>query len=181
MSPTLTISESLFARLQAHAVAFVDTPETVIGRALDALDGSKGRPTPPAVSGPREFNPEVPPTLALSALRKATIGGVALQKSETTWAGLMHACVREAAKKGLTPHQIVDLLFIPCVVGQKEDKGYTYIRGADVSVQGQAIHRAWKQINELARAVGLTLTVEFTWQSNEKAAMPNVTGIFRVN
>jgi len=180
VSPTISISEGLFGRLQQHAVAFVDTPETVISRALDALEaGTDVSPRP--TGGYRDFNPASPPNLAFTTVKKITLGEVTFKKGETYWNPLMFTCVREAAKKGLSPSQIGALMVVPHVVGKKEDNGYVFIEEAGVSVQGQASNGAWKQAHHLVVALQIPLVVEFVWQNNEKAAHPNVTGTFKVN
>ncbi len=180
MSPTLNISDSLFVRLQGHAVAFIDTPETVIARALDALEALKGTSSP-SINGPREFNPAAPPNLAFTTPKKIALSGGTFSKGDTYWNTLMFACIEEAAKKGLSSDQIDQLMVVPHVIGKKEDNGYVFIQEAGVSVQGQASNGAWKQAHHIAAALKLAVTVEFTWQNNEKAAMPNVTGTFKLN
>jgi hypothetical protein len=167
----------LFARLQAHGVAFIDTPETVIARALDALEAGREMPSN---SGPRDFNPAAPPNLAFTTPKRITLRDVTFKKGDTYWNTLMFACVKEAAKEGLSPDQIGRLMVVPHVVGKKADNGYVFIQEAGVSVQGQASNGAWKQAHHIAANLKLPVTVEFTWQNNEKAAMPNVTGTFEV-
>src|SRR5690606_28390898 len=46
--PNISLSLSAFERLQRHAKPFVDTPESVILRALDALEQQTGQPVPDA-------------------------------------------------------------------------------------------------------------------------------------
>ena len=180
MSPTLSISEGLFGRLQQHAVAFVDTPETVIARALDALE-SKNEPEPKPADGPRSFDPASPPNLAFTTVKKITLDGKTLTKGETYWNPLMFICVRLAASKGLPPQQIGDLMVVPHVVGEKTNDGYVFIHEAGVSVQGQASNGAWKQAHHIATSLNIPLAVDFVWQNNEKSALPNVSGRFEVN
>ena len=42
--PEITIEETTFARLQSHAEVVVDSTDTVVNRALDALEGHSGDP-----------------------------------------------------------------------------------------------------------------------------------------
>ncbi|MBA3812501.1 MAG: hypothetical protein H0X27_12825 [Caulobacteraceae bacterium] len=179
MSPAISISEGLFGRLQQHAVALVDSPETVISRALDALEAGSHAPPTQRV-GPRAFNPASPPNLAFTTVRKITLDGITFKKGETYWNPLMFACLRAAAKKGLSPTEIGALMVVPHVVGKKEDNGYVFIQEAGVSVQGQASNGAWKQAHHIASALGVPLVVEFVWQNNEKAALANIAGSFRL-
>jgi hypothetical protein len=180
MSPNISVSESLFARLQQHAVAFVDTPETVIARALDTLE--TGEPiAAPAGGKPRSFNPASPPNLAFTTPRKITLNGATFAKGETYWNTLMFAAIKAAAAKGCSPQQIVKMMEVPHALGKKEDNGYVFIEEAGISVQGQTSNGAWKQSNRIAEELKIPLHVEFIWQNTEKAAMPNAAGVFDVN
>lgn len=180
MAPTISVSESLFSRLQQQATAFVDTPETVISRALDALE-AKAPEAPLTSAGPREFNGASPPNLAFTTVKRVLLGGMTFPKGETYWNPLMFACVREAAKQGLSPAEIASLMVVPHTVGKKEDNGYVFIQEAGVSVQGQASNGAWKQAHHIAAALKISLEVEFVWQNVDKAAHPNAMGIFKVS
>jgi hypothetical protein len=179
MSPTIVLSDGLYRRLQSHAEPFTDSPESVIARAIDALEAGLRGPLPP-VGGPREFNPASPPNLSFTTPKTITLCGVTFKKGETYWNPLMFACIREAAKTGLTPNEIGELIVVPFVSGKKDDNGYVFIADAGVSVQGQTANGAWKQAHHIALKLGLSVSVEFTWQNNDKAAMPNVTGVFNV-
>jgi hypothetical protein len=180
MAPTITVSDGLFDRLKAHAEPFIDTPESVISRALDAMEMGKVAPSTPRV-GPREFNPASPPNLAFTTPKTITLCGMTFKKGETYWNPLMFACIKEAAKKGLSPSQIGKLMIVPHANGKKDDNGYVFIPEAGISVQGQAANGAWKQAQHIAAELQLPLVVEFTWQNNDKAAMPNTTGLFKLN
>lgn len=180
MSVNHTFSDALFARLQSHAVPLVDSIDTVIERALDALDSSK-TPTSKGSSGaPRDFNPATPPNLAHTTPKTMSLCGKVADKADVNWNALMHATIREAAKKGLDPEQIHKLMVVPCVIGEKTVQGYKYLADVGVSVQGQDANGAWKQTYHIANAMGFAINVTFVWQDKASAAMPNVTGSFTV-
>jgi hypothetical protein len=179
MTPDVTLSDGTFARLQSHAVPLVDTIETVIAKALDALEGLGGAPTIPA-STVRAFNPAAPPPLSFTTPKSISLDGKTFPKNQTYWNHLMYACARAAAAKGLSAKEIYALTVVPASMGRKEDNGFTFIPEAGISIQGQDANVAWKQAYHFAHHLGLKLEVAFTWQNVEKAAMPNVTGSFAV-
>lgn len=178
MPPSIEIPDELFARLQKHAVPLVDTPLSVITRALDALEAGDEMPQPPQSAGPRSFNPSAAPNLSHTTPTRALVGEATLPKSQAYWNPIMFAVIAEAANRGTTTDDLLDLLTIPAVKGEKEGSGYKYIAEAGLSVQGQDANSAWKQTYRIASSVGVHVQVVFVWQENPKAAMPGVTGSF---
>ena len=179
MTPSIDLTDELFTRLQKHAVPLVDTPLTVIARALDALEAGDEEPsslTKPA--GPRSFNPAAAPNHAHTTPRRAEVANKPLSKSATYWNPIMFAVITEAAKQGASTEDLLDLLTIPAVKGKKEDSGYRHLPEAGLSVQGQDANSAWKQTHRIASSLGVHVQVVFIWQENPKAAMPGVTGSF---
>lgn len=168
------ISQETFARLQAHAVPLVDTIETVINRALDALDGSKDGAFKPAKLG--GFDPSAPPNLSFTTVRSVIVAGKKLPPKETYWNSVLLACVRVAAKNGFSPKQISELIVVNHVIGVKEGSGYKYLKEAGVSIQGQDANVAWKAAYHIAKQVNISVEVSFVWQNNPKAAFPGQTG-----
>lgn len=181
MTPSIDLTDELFARLQKHAVPLVDTPLTIIARALDALEAGDEDPVPAAAAtGPRSFNPAAPPNLAHTTPRRAQVAGISLPKAEAYWNPIMFAVITEAAKKGTSAEDLLELLTIPSVKGKKEGSGYRHLPDAGISVQGQDANSAWKQTYLIASSIGVAVQVVFAWQDNPKAAMPNATGSFFV-
>lgn len=179
MSPTIDLTDEIFSRLQKHAVPLIDTPLTVISRALDALESGDEDPSGHAQStGPRSFNPAAAPNLSHTTPRRAQVAGRPLAKADTYWNPIMFAVIEEAARKGTGADDLLELLTIPSVKGQKEGSGYRYLPEAGISVQGQDANSAWKQTYRIASSIGIHVQVVFVWQDTPKAAMPNVTGSF---
>jgi len=192
MSPTIEITDEIFARLQKHAIPLVDTSLTVISRALDALEAGDEDPVVPTgtgtgtgtatakttATGTQSFNPAAAPNLSHTTPRRAQVDGHALSKGETYWNPIMFAVITAAAKKGTSAEDLLDLLTIPSVKGKKEGSGYRYLPGAGISVQGQDANNAWKQTYRVASSIGIHVQVVFVWQDTPKAAMPNITGSF---
>lgn len=178
MSPSVDLPDELFARLQKHAVPLVDTPLTVIARALDALEAGDEELASSQITGPRSFNPGAAPNLSHTTPRRAQVGERALPKSQVYWNPILFAVIIEAAKHGATTDELLDLLTIPAVKGKKEGSGYRYIPEAGLSIQGQDANNAWKQTYRVASSIGIHVQVIFVWQDNPKAAMPGTTGSF---
>lgn len=174
----VSISQETFSRLQSHAVPLVDSIESVINKALDALESvvTDGASTPSV----RAFNPDAPPSLSFTTVRSVVFEGVRHIPSETYWNSILVAAVREAAKRGMNAEKISTLLIINNVPGKKEDGGYKYIEEAGLSVQGQDANAAWKAAYHLATALNLSIDVSFAWQHNPKAAYPGQSGTFTV-
>lgn len=171
--PVLNISSDAFARLQKHAVPLVDTLETVLNRALDALDAAAS--SQPLAGGPKAFNPDAPPSLAFTTVRSIVFEGQKLPPAQTYWNTLLYAAVGEAAKK-LTPAEIADALPLNTFIGTKEENGYRFIPEAGISVQGQSADAAWKGVYMLSALCGFSVDVAFVWQHNPKAAYAGESG-----
>lgn len=183
MPTQIDIPDELFAKLQQHAVPFVDTPLTVIEKALEALAAANGsalidRPAEPHV---RAFNPAAAPDLAFTTVTAAKIGGTMLPKSKTYWNTVMYALIDEAAKRGHSKSEIEALVTVNHVDGVKYDSGYKFVEAAGLSLQGQDSNAAWKQAYQIASAFGIALCVEFYWPDEPKAAMPNTAGSFAID
>lgn len=177
MTYKIELPDDLFAKLQKHAVPLVDTPVDVIERAIRALEaGDEDAADAAQVSGVRAFNPAAAPNLSFTTLKRARIGEKILPKADTYWNSVLHAVVIEAAAMGHTPRDIFDLITVNCQLGKREDNGFKYLEAAELSIQGQAANSAWKQAYVIASSFGIELDVAFSWQDNEKAAMPNVAG-----
>jgi hypothetical protein len=174
----VSISQETFSRLQSHAVPLVDSIESVINKALDALESvATDTATPSSV---RAFNPDAPPSLSFTTVRSVVFEGVRHIPSETYWNSILTAAIREAAKRGMNAQQISALLIVNNVAGKKEDGGYKYVAEAGISVQGQDANAAWKAAYHLATALNLSIEVSFAWQHNPKAAYPGQSGTFSV-
>jgi len=180
MSRMIEISDELFARMQAFAAPLVDTPETIISRALSALEAGNGLARHDLGSKTRSFNPAAPPSLAHTTPKRMVLAGRVLPRAETYWNTLMLEVIRRARDEGLTPNQLLSALSVNSVAGEKDLNGYKFLSDVGISVQGQDANSAWRQTYDLATTIGVAVEVEFVWQDTPKAAMPGVTGRFTV-
>jgi len=182
MPYSVEIPDDLFAKLQKHAVPFIDTPVTVIERAVRALEQGDEEPFagPTSSDAPRAFNPAAPPSLTHTKPRSAKVDGRALPYSDAYWNSIWFAVIRQAAARGVSTSDLLDLITTNRQVGRRHDNGFTYIEEADLSVQGQDANGAWRQTYVIASSTGISVEVVFAWQNNPKAAMPNTVGSFFV-
>lgn len=181
MPHSIDLPDDLFSKLQKHAVPFIDTPVTVIERALRALEEGDEEPVATGPDEDRTFNPAAPPDLAFSKPRKATVDGRALPNSQAYWNNVMLAVIKAAAKHGVSTEDLLALITVNCEAGERHDNGFSYVQEAGLSIQGQNANGAWRQTYVIASSVGIPVEVIFAWQNNPKAAMPNTLGSFHVD
>lgn len=174
------ISEETFQRLKAHAEPLVDTLDSVINRALDALEAAGAKPAARVGAGHRLLDPAAPPNLAHTTVRSIELCGRILPPNETYWNTLLIAALREAAKRGHSPEALKGLLIANAVVGRKEDEGYRYFKDLGLSIQGQDSNAAWRATYYLAFMLDLPVKVTFSWRDTPKAAFPGAEGLFVV-
>lgn len=92
----------------------------------------------------------------------------------------MFNVILEAASRKISAQDILDLMTVNSQLGRREDSGFRHLEAAGISVQGQDANSAWRQAYTLASSLGIELDLTFVWQSNDKAAMPSVTGTMLV-
>ena len=170
--PEITIKQSTFERLQNHAKALVDTPDSVIMRALDALDqikkkpSSNGKPTEAEV----RLDPFELPDLKHTKIMDASIDGEKL--SRPNWNCLLDEMLRRARKRTGNFEGVLELFSVNLVQGRKEDEGYRYLSEIDTSVQGQPANGASRAVIAAAHALGISLDIGIAWRPKKGAAFP---------
>lgn len=175
------ITDATFERLKAHAEPLVDTIDSVINRALDALEEKSGSgPHGSKARSIRRFNAAAPPSLAHTSVKSIELCGRILKPNETYWNALLIATLREAAKRGKRRDDLSKLVLGNCRPGRKEDEGYRFYEDLGLSIQGQDSNAAWRATFHIASKLGLPLTVTFAWLDNPKSAYPGASGMFVV-
>jgi hypothetical protein len=182
MPRSITLSDETFARLQAYAQPFIDTPEDAIKKVLALAEGVDARPStlapapPPAATAITDFNAKSPPDLTHTKVLSVDFQGVSLPKSDATWNGLLNQVIMAAHKKLPEFADLKKVIHVNMVKGKKEDEGYRYLPQAEVSVQGQDANAAWQTAYYASVYLDFSVEVIFTWRQKEKAAHPGVTG-----
>jgi hypothetical protein len=177
MTPQVSLESHTVDRLKSFAEPLVDTFDSVINRAIDALQAATA--AKPDENGVTTFNPGSPPDLSFTTVKRIKFKHAQLPSTEAWWNPFMFKLIREAAQH-INVDELSNLLFINHAKGSKAINGYKELPEAGLSVQGQDANNAWKQSYELMKALKLPAEIEFVWQDNVKAAYPNKRGRFVV-
>jgi hypothetical protein len=184
MTPQISISQSLFLKLQELAEPFVDTPESVISKIAEfyqyhhkeGYKPNKNAQSAPIDAGVMVFQPDAPPDLSFTRPVSIELEGVKFDKAKLYWNPLLFEIIRLAGIKLKDTDKLKQLLLCNYADGQTgEDTGYRFIPEADLSVQGGAANSVWKAISHLVKQLGLKVDVTFVWEDKPKAAHPTKT------
>ena len=170
--PDIPIEQSTFERLQQHARPLVDTTDTVVNRALDALEHRVGHPVPgdgPSVAV-RQIDPRNLPNLTHTKVLDASLDGKLVVKPK--WNLLLDRVLIRAMKQLANLDELRKHCPANMVQGRKEDEGYRYLAGIDVSVQGLAANDASRALVAAAQSLRIELEITFMWRPKEDAAYP---------
>jgi len=168
----ITIEQATFERLQRHAKPLVDTTDTVVNRALDALE----KVEEPTVtiggqnSGERQIDPRILPNLTYTKVLEASIDGKVIKKPN--WNLLLDWMLIRAMKQLSDFNKLHKLCPVNMVKGRKEGEGYRYLADIDISVQGLDANTACRTLVGAAQGLGMALEISFMWRLKEKAAHP---------
>lgn len=171
--PEITIEQATFERLQRHAKPLVDSSDTVIVRALDALDRDRGEDSPNSgqeTGTERRIDPRALPNLTHTKVLDASIEGN--EFSRPNWNSLLGEVLRHASRQLGSFRRLRQLSPVNMVEGQKEDEGYSYLAEINISFQGQDANGACRAIVTAAQGTGLAVEIEFMWRLKSAAAHP---------
>jgi hypothetical protein len=171
--PEVTIQGATFERLQRHAKPLVDTIDTVMSRALDALErvasdspSGGGRGT----DAERRIDPRVLPNLTHTKVLDASIEGQPVAKAN--WNLLLDEMLRRGMRRVGTFEKLRQLCPVNMVKGRKDDEGFSYLTDIDVSVQGQDANGACRAVVMAAQGLGIPVDIGFMWRYKQEAAYP---------
>ena len=171
--PEVTIQDSTFERLQRHAKPLIDSTDTVIDRALDALEQVEGHPalnSENKAEAERQIDLRMLPNLTHTKVLDASIDGK--QIARANWNLLLDEMLRRVMKRVGTFEKVRQLCPVNLVKGKKEDEGYSYLSDIDISVQGQDSNGACRAVVTAAQGLGIAVEIGFMWRLKEAAAHP---------
>lgn len=171
--PKVLIESVTFERLQGHAKPLVDTIDSVITRALDALEREAGHPEAAPVTvetNERNIDPRQLPKLTHTKVLDAALAGRQIERPN--WNLLLDEALRLGMKHVGSFDKLQQLCPVNMVKGRKEDDGYGYLGDIDISVQGQDSNGACRGIVTMAQALGISVEIGFMWRHKESAAFP---------
>lgn len=173
----ISINEATYQRLQRHAQPFVDTPDLVINRALDALEHAV--PTAFPVEGTeRQIDTRSLPRLTHTKVLNATIDRTAVDRPN--WNRLLDEVLRIAAKRLRNFEELRKQCPANLVKGRKDTEGFAYLPDLDLSVQRQDANSACRTIVALAQRLGLEMDIGFMWRPKEDALYPGEHGRIQI-
>ncbi len=182
--PDIAVEQSTFERLQHHAKPLVDTPDTVVNRALDALELSATPPTlppllrqSPAVAE-RNFDWRAPPDVTHTRLSDAALQGRRIEKPN--WNLLVNRMLVLATELLSDFEAVRKVCPVNMVRGFKDDEGYRYLPEIGLSFQGASANDALRGLIAAAHSLGIELEVGFSWHPKEAAAYPGERGRLRI-
>lgn len=178
----IEISAELFSRLQKLAEPFVDTPESVIERAISNLEKQnvmpqvrkppKSSPEPKGMSSVKSFefySLDELPAVKHTRPTKAIIDGI--ECTENTWNGLNHwVHTRAAVMIGVDELLLVSKANI--ARGIRDEKGFDYLPKIGCSIQRSDAATTIRQICHLAEALDFKMSIFFEWKTHEEAQYP---------
>ena len=170
--PDIAIDQSTFERLQRHAKPFVDTPDLVVNRALDALE-QRERNSPPLDAptiAERRIDTRNLPDMTHTKVLDALCEGKHVAKPN--WNRLLDWMLIRARKQLASFDHLRKLIPVNMVQGRKEDEGFRYLGDIDLSVQGQPANEACRALAIAAQSLRIEVDVTFVWRTKEAAAFP---------
>jgi hypothetical protein len=183
MTPVIRISEATYELLQQLARPFVDTPDSVI-HSLAEKELQNGGDAPSANGAQRArrsdevtLDPEAPGNLAHTRVRYACLGDHVIQNPN--WAKLFRLAHVEALEELGSVTALRQVSGAHIKEGRYESEGFSYLAGADISLQGQDSNLSWQNSLRLAQKLGLPVEVEIEWYNKEGAAHPGKSGRMR--
>lgn len=174
--PQITVAQITFERLQRHAKPLIVTPDSVVSRALNALEGHSSSESDHRPADPKhEFNseaidPNQLPDLKHAKVLEASIGDELVKPAN--WNSLLRELLVRAMKRFGDFGHVQQLCSINMVQGIKDDEGYKYLAEIEISFQGVPANAAANAAVTLAPALGVKLHVAFQWRRKEQAHRP---------
>ncbi len=170
--PDITIDQTTFERLQSHAKPLVDTTDTVINRALDALDVIENDCGKEEVSDVTKdcVDPRALPNLAHTKVLEALISGQAVVMPN--WNKLFVKLLVLATRQVDNFFQLRKLCQANMMQGCKVDEGYRHVTEIDISVQYMSATDACEAIVAIAQGLNIGIEINFMWNHKKGALHP---------
>lgn len=103
------MSTGVRVRLKAHAEPLVDTFDSVVNKAVDALEALGGKRPAKADDSIPSIDPVAPPNLSHTTVHSIVLNGKRFAAAETYWNHLLLAAIREANKR-ISGRELAELI-----------------------------------------------------------------------
>ena len=181
MMPVIRINDATFAELSTLSKWLgTKTPGETIDRIVqDALEGlGMERDSEPeeaaTITGDGVMEFYTAPGLTFTKPLSALVNGQAI--TNPRWSAILLHVIAQVKAKGFEGKRLVKELNVPAKAERYEEEGFSYHPDLGISVQGQSAADAWKEIDRLAKAQNIPVSVEFWWRQNAKAQYPGKVG-----
>ena len=180
MMPVVRLNDPAFADLAVLTKWWgTKTPSDTIARlAREAMDDlgierdDDEKTVVVAADGAMQFDKT--PSMAFTKPLAASINGKVVLNPR--WSNVLLGVVKSVHAQGVSGAALVRALNIHSKAGRYEDDGFKYYDELGISFQGQSASDAWKEIERLANAYRIPVSVEFWWRQNPKAQFPGKIG-----
>ena len=175
------IEQATFERLSRHAVPLVDTADSVVNRALDALERGAVPPAPcERRKAERRIDPRALPNLTHTKVLEVVINGAPIPRPN--WKNVLKALLHRAMRRVGSFGELHRLCQgkVPIVEGRKTDRGFEYIPALGVSIQGQNAQDVCVALVTVAQEFGIEVDIGLEWRDKEGAAFPGERARLRI-
>lgn len=191
--PKIEIQQATFERLQHHAKPLIDTFDTVINQALDALEledknlSSTKKMHKPSDDLPNSEDDDLSnevltfayrklPNVRHSKILEASIDGVSVYKPN--WQSLVSNLIVRAMKKyNVNFDELCDhCKGVKMFDGKRNDRGFVYYPEIKISIQRMGANVACGALKAISHRLELDLKIDFEWRNKEGAVHPGERG-----
>ena len=169
---TIEIEQSTFERLKSFAIPLEDTNDSVLNRALDALERQTHDPVTEEEIDDDEYLIDFRqlPNLKHTKVLEASLAGQRI--ANPSWNRLLDLTIVGGMQRLRNFYELSRICRIGMVRGREVRKGYRYIGEVDISVQGQNSNSACNAMVAVAEQLGIELEVKFMWRDKRDAEHP---------
>ncbi len=170
--PNIPIEKSTFERLQELASPLVDMADTVINRALDALEDRKrkadSKENPAVVDN--LIDPQNLPDMTRTAIMKASMEGQSF--ADLRWNPLFQETLVRIGKRLGSIEKIRQICPVKVVQGCRTDSGYRHLAEIDISVRSMSGNDVCKALVTFVQRLGIEFDIIIEGLSPENPKFP---------
>ena len=157
---SIQIEEATQKRLKSHAVPLEDSHDTVINRALDALETRK---VPIDNDDEMEhneitINPNRLPDLSHTRILSASVDGIVTERP--LWYEMRDRLIRIAMERGKSLNWLREKCITDIITGRAEKGHYIYLRDCGISIPRDSAPRSFQTVVNIALALSIPVRIE---------------------
>ena len=181
---TIEIQKSTYKRLVSHIEDFSETEDSVINKALNALEKQKKKKTSikktQNISTTQlQFNPNKIPNTFHSKLVNMKIDGV--KTHAQNWVDLLNAFVKIAIDQGLSSHELKRRYTINLVKNPQNQSSYRFAPEFGAWIQRLSSVHIVEKVQNMAKDFNIEVEIEVKWFEKSKAQFPGCNARIKIN